>query len=131
MTNFQYKNLNNGYAAISSVLVITVIIISLGLSASLLGINDMQSSLAQKKGGEALNSVEGCVEDILVRINEGLPIPTTLVLPGWSCYVTINSQNGSEWDIDVETSIDGYNKRINVIADRNSTISVLKWLLAE
>jgi hypothetical protein len=116
-----------GYIAVASMLVIGVVVLVVGTTVSLLAINDIQSALADKKGHEALDLVEGCAEDALLMLNENNSLPSTVVLPEGSCSVTINSQSGSTWIFTVSGTFEGYVKSIQVEAERSTTIVIRNW----
>src|SRR3989338_6758105 len=94
---------------------------------SVLSINDIQMSLANKNGLDALNIVEGCVENSLLNLNEDNNIPSSISLPEGNCSVTINSQNGNDWDFTVQTTIKSYSKSIRVNATRATNVLVTAW----
>ena len=126
--NIRNKFNNDGYAALASILVISVVVIIVGISVSLLSINYLQSSLSNKKSYESLDLVEACVEEALLQLNENNAISSNISLPEGSCSVTINSQVGTNWVFTVTGSINSYIKSIQVTADRNNTINILNWL---
>lgn len=116
-----------GYVALASILVIAAVVLTIGISVSLLSINEAQISLAGKKSEEAVGFVEGCVEDALLHLNENNSIPSTIVLPEGSCSVTIDSQVGDNWTFTVSGSIDTFTKSIRVAANRGATVGVSSW----
>lgn len=99
----------------------------IGTSVSLLSINDIQLSLSNKKSDEALDLVEGCVEDALIRLNEDNSIPATITIPQGTCSVTINSQAGSNWTFTVTGTFNAYTKGVRVEAVRQSNVEVSRW----
>lgn len=116
-----------GYIAISSVLVIMAVVLIVGTSVSLLSINEIQLSLSNKKSDEALDLVEGCTEDALLRLSEDNLIPATITIPDGVCSVTINSQTGNDWTFTVTGSFNNYTKSIQVDANRQSNVEVSGW----
>ncbi len=116
-----------GYIALASILVIMAIVISIGVSVSLISITDAQLSLAGKKHEEAYNLAYTCVEDALLKLNENNTIPTSMNYPGGTCSITIDSQIGNNWTFTAQTAIDGYSKEIQVTASRDTTITILSW----
>ena len=118
---------NNGYIALTSLIVVTALVILIGISVSALSINDLQSSFAAFRNEEGIDLVESCVEDALLRLNEEGSIPGSITIAGRTCSVTLNSQVGSNWDFTVEATNEGYTKRIRVTASRTSTVSITSW----
>lgn len=124
-------NLSGGYAALASVLVVTALVLVIGLSSSLLSINDAQTSLAAKKNEESVGLVEACVEEALLQLRDIENIPNNIVLPEGTCNVVINSQTGIEWDFTVSHTLEGYTKRVRVLATRSSSIILNVWIEVE
>lgn len=120
-------NNQKGYIAIASILVIAAVVLIIGTSVSLLSVNDIQSSLANKKGEEARLLVEGCVEDALLQLNEDNTITSNITIPQGSCSVTINSHEGNNWTFTVGGEFENYNKSVQVSATRGSTVEVTSW----
>ncbi len=118
-----------GYIALSSVLVTLALVLLIGVSTSLLSINDLLSSYSSKKSNEAVDLAEACVEDVLLKLNENNTVLAgSLSLPLGDCSVTINLHDGDSWDFTVITDVDGFYKSVNVIANRGSTVTISKWL---
>ncbi|HJY62909.1 MAG TPA: hypothetical protein VJ455_02035 [Ignavibacteria bacterium] len=116
-----------GYIAVTLILIVISVVFVIGTSVSVLSINDIQMSLANKNGLDALNIVEGCVENSLLNLNEDNNIPSSISLPEGNCSVTINSQNGNDWDFTVQTTIKSYSKSIRVNATRATNVLVTAW----
>ena len=116
-----------GYIAVTLILIVISVVFVIGTSVSVLSINDIQMSLANKNGLDALNIVEGCVENSLLNLNEDNNIPSSISLPEGNCSVTINSQNGDDWDFTVQTTIKSYSKSIRVNATRATNVLVTAW----
>lgn len=125
---FKGSTLQGGYVALATVLVIAVVVTSIGLAVSTQSVDTVQSSLFAEKTHAARNFVEGCIEDVLLRLNENDAIPGTITLPEGSCSVTINSQVGSIWNFTVVGSQDGQTVSILVEAERSGTVSITDWL---
>ena len=121
------KKIHQGYIALSSILVISAVVLVIGISTSLLSVNDLLSSTSGKKGDETVDFVEACIEDALLRLNKDNTIPTTITLPVGDCSVTINSQVGNDWDFTVEATLDGFTRKIRVVATRSSSVTITSW----
>lgn len=119
--------MNNGYIAITSVLVVSVIIVTIGVSVSLLSISDLQASVADKKREEVINFTEACIEEALLRLNETNDIPTSLTLPEGSCVIGPTPLGGGSWNVIVQGSTDTYSKKIEIQATRGSTVDITSW----
>ncbi len=128
MPIIKIKYVEKGYIALSTVLITLALVLLIGLSTSLLSINDLLSSYSGKNSNTTMDQAEACVEDVLLRLNEENTINTSVALPGGSCSVTINSHVGDVWDFTVSTSYEGYYKNIRVNAARGSTVAINSWL---
>lgn len=125
----QIKKANSsGYIALATVLVIFVALVLITGSASLLAIDDSQLALASRQREILINQIEGCVEDALLRLNENDALPTTITQPEGSCDITLDSQAGSTWTFTVEATKNNATKRVQVVAERTSTITISQWL---
>lgn len=116
-----------GYVALASVLVIAAVVLVISISVSLLSVSEGQMSLAGKKNEESVDFVEACIEDVLLRLNEGDAIPTQISLPEGTCDVTIDSQSGDDWTFSVSGNIDNYTKNIQISCTRSTIIDVTSW----
>ena len=117
-----------GYVAISTVLVVGVILLSTGMAVILNSINESQSSTSDSQKEKVIGFVESCAQDALLRLNDNNALPGSIVLPDGSCTVTINSQVGNNWDFSVTGSLAGYQKNIRVNATRTTTVTINSWL---
>jgi uncharacterized protein (UPF0333 family) len=123
----EIKN-NRGYVAMSTVLVIGVILLSTGMAVILNSINESQSSTSDSQKEKVIGFVESCAQDALLRLNNNNALPGSIVLPDGSCTVTINSQIGNDWDFSVSGSLSGYQKVIRVSTTRTTTIVINSWI---
>lgn len=117
-----------GFVALSVVLVVLAVVLTIGISTSLLTVNDLLSTDSGEKGLSTLSFVESCAEDSLIRINEDNSLPGTLTLPQGNCSVTINSQSGTDWDYTVEGTYNGFTKSIRLQVTRDTTVNVNSWI---
>jgi len=58
-----------GYVAISSIVVIAAVVIVVGITVSLVSINEAQVAFSGRKSEEVLNIVEACIEDALYKLS--------------------------------------------------------------
>ncbi|KKQ25941.1 MAG: hypothetical protein US62_C0024G0007 [Candidatus Woesebacteria bacterium GW2011_GWA1_37_8] len=118
-----------GYIALSSVLIVSALVILIGVSTSLLSVNDLLSSFSNKKSNEVVDLTESCVEDVLLKLNEENVINNgTINLPGQVCNVTINSHTGNDWDFTVDANKESFYQSVRVSATRGSTVTISSWL---
>jgi len=127
--NKYIESREKGYIALSTVLITLALVLLIGLSSSLLAINDLQSSQSGKKSNATVNLIESCIEDVLMELNEDATITTgPMSLPEGNCNVTINTHVGDTWDFSVSGSLDAYTKNIRVNATRGTTVTINSWL---
>jgi hypothetical protein len=121
------KEYQQGYVAIVTVLVIGAVMLSVGMAVVLNSINGGQGSLAEIKKETSLGLTESCAEEALLRINNDGALPASIILPEGTCTVTINLHSGSDWDVTVAGTLDGYTKNIRVTATRGTMVTLNSW----
>ena len=117
-----------GFVAVSVVLIIISVILSVGTTVALLSIGEAQSSLVLYKGEDNLNLVEGCVEDVILKVRSNSSLGSgTVSRPEGICTYTVNAGNPN-WDITVTSQSTAYQRRIRVQFTRNPTgITLTSW----
>lgn len=101
-----------GFVAISVVLILIVVIVSIGSTITLLSIGEAQSGLRLYQGENNLQFVEGCVEDAILKVRANSSYTGgTITRPEGSCTVTVNSGNPN-WDITVSSSATDFQRKI-------------------
>ena len=118
---------SSGYIAISSVLVILAVTLTIFISVTLLSIDGAQISLAEVQDEEVVNIIDSCLEDALLYLNNNNSLPSSISLPEGSCNLTQESHSGDNWIFAVSGSINGYSKTMRANVDRNTTIVVNSW----
>jgi len=108
------KKDNRGIAALMIVVVIGSATLILALSASFLGLGELDMGFTAQKGGEASALSDGCMEEALRQIQlDSNYSGETLNLEGNSCIIGVQS-NGNNRIIIVSAFIDDYSKKIEV-----------------
>lgn len=118
----------SGYAAITSVIIILVVIVLVGLATSLLSIGNAQMSLGQSKSEQALALVESCIEDTLLYYNTNNTIPASRTNPLGTCSIILNSSTATSATFTTTGTIGSYTKSAQVNANRISNVSVVNWI---
>lgn len=120
---------NTGFVAISIVLILIAVIVAIGSTTTLLSIGEAQSGLVLFKGEDNLDFVEGCVEDLMLKIRSNSSYNgTTITRPEGTCSIAYNLSGPTNWDITVTSSTTGYQRKIQVIFTRNPTgITLTSW----
>lgn len=127
----QSNKTQSGLVAITSLLIISVMVLSVAISISLLGLGSAQNSLSYKKGVEALKIAESCIEEGLLRLrDDGNYSGGTLQVEAGSCTIVV-SDVGSNRTLDVTGQVPGppmYERSIQVTVRRMGTsINLLTW----
>lgn len=118
----------NGYIAISSVLVISFVTIALTTSVALLSIGESQSSFALAKGEDALQFVEGCAEDGILKSRASDSYSGgAITRPEGTCNISI-SKAGNVWTLTASSTNTQYARSIQAVFTRNPTgIILTSW----
>lgn len=117
--NTFYKK--RGYIAISTMLIISVIVLTISISITMLSIDSAQSSLAIMKGEDTLSFVEGCAEDGLLKSQASIDYAGgAITRPEGTCQIAL-SKNGTLWTMTVSTLDTKYIKTVMVTFSRTPT----------
>lgn len=120
--------LSKGFAAISSVLIIAVVITGLVVTAALNSIGEGQSALAVESGSADGYLADGCMEDILQKISVNATENTTSVTrPEGTCVITYAQSGPVNWDITVSDTGTNYGRKVRAVFTRGQTISISGW----
>lgn len=120
-----------GFAALLSVLVVSIVALTISVSISLLGVGEAKNSLDYKRGQEVLKIAEGCVEEALLRLrNDDTYSGGSLNVGDGLCNINI-SGSGADRVIDVVGQIQGppsFEKSIQVNVRRSgNSINIVNW----
>jgi len=124
-------NMQEGFVALISIVVISTVALGIAVSISLLGVGEARSALDFKKGNETLKIAEGCIEESLLRLRDNANYTGgSLNVGDGSCAITI-SDTGADRTIDVEAEITtpvDYIRNIRVTVKRvGNSINVVSW----
>lgn len=121
-------NINRGFAALASVLVISAVFVAVVTTVALLSVGEAQSSFAIISGEQNLQLTEGCVEDVLQRIHDFvLYSATTITRPEGTCQITYNLNGPIDWDVTVLSGSENYSRSIRVVFTRGTTVEITSW----
>lgn len=119
---------NRGVVALSIVIVLAAVLLSVSVTSVILSIGEAQSGLALFKGEYNLDFVEGCAEDYMLKIraNSGFTA-ANITRPEGTCTIVINSANPN-WNITVSSLSTAYQRKIQAVFIRNPTgITITSW----
>ena len=122
---------SKGYIAISSVVIILAVILSLTITMSYSAIGEAQSGLALFQGEENLQQVEGCVEDAMLKIRSNPVTVASVTRPQGTCTINYTLSGPTNWDMTVtfqSTVSTNIRRSIKVVFVRNATgITLTSW----
>lgn len=118
--------LKKGYVALIAVLAISALLMVIGISVTIISINQGQMSTVEQKKEKALFFVESCGSEALMNLNKNGSVPATIILPTGTCTTTV-SNAGSTWTITVTGSQENYKKTIQIVATRGSNVTINSW----
>ena len=118
-----------GFVAISTVLILLSVVIVIGITVTYLSIGEARSSLSLFQGEDNLDFAEGCVEDVMLKIRSNSSFSSTsFTRPEGTCSIAYNLSGPTNWDLTVNSSTTGYQRKIRVIFVRNPTgITLTSW----
>ncbi len=122
-----------GVAALLTIVIVSAAALVMAVSATMLGLGELELGYSAQKGSEALAAADGCMEEALRRIrldtNYGIgagSMPLTLV--NGSCTINI-TDSGFDRVVQVASTVGDYNKKIEIdltLSD-NDVISINSW----
>lgn len=122
---------SKGYIALSTVLIILVVIIAIVLTTTYTALNEAQSGLALYQGEDNLQGVEGCVEDVMLKIRSSPVVVASVTRPEGTCNISYTASGPTNWDINVtfqSTANTNIQRTVNVNFTRNPTgITLNSW----
>lgn len=118
---------NRGFIAMTSILVISTVVLSITLTVTYLSIGQGQAALALTKGEEQLHFVEGCMEDALLKIRSNAAYAGgTITRPEGTCSITV-SQAGTVYTVTATGTATNYRRTVQTVVTRGATMTVTSW----
>jgi hypothetical protein len=129
------NNLQMGFVALTTMLVISAVALAASISISLIGVSRVKNSLDFKKGQETLKIAEGCAEAALLGLRDDVDYSGgSLIIGNGTCTIGISGA-GSNRTIDVEATISDsstYVKRLQLTVVRTgNSINIITWKQVE
>lgn len=116
-----------GFIALTSVLIISVVVLSITLTVVYLSIGQGQAGLALTKGEDQLNFVEGCLEDALLKVRANASYSGgSITRPEGTCIVTV-SQVGNTYTVTATSASVTYKRTVQAQATRGSSLVLNLW----
>lgn len=120
---------SKGYIAISTTLIVSVVVLAIAITTSFLSIGEAQSSLSLAKGEGVLALVEGCSEDALLRLRSDANYSGgSITRPEGVCSITQVSKVGTVYTFDISSTNTDYNHTIRIVVNRTgSGLTLVSW----
>lgn len=117
--------------ALSLILIISVVIISIATTIAFTSIGEMQSSVGIFKGENEYSFTQSCAEEVLMRINLNPNFSAgSLNLPEGTCIITINPGGGGpvNWDLTLSSNNTKFQRKIRLQFIRTPPqIKITNW----
>ena len=117
-----------GYIAITSMIVVTAVVVSVGLLATFSAIGNAQMALGGTQADGAKSLAQACMEDVLLKINKTSTVPSSVSTPQGTCTITTDAQAGSNYTVSVTATKDNRTKKITTSVSRITNVAVTSWL---
>ena len=120
--------MKRGFVAITTVLIISVVVVAISMTVFLTSINESQSSFSVVNGEQSLQFAEGCMEDVMLHVHDDASYAASdMAYPEGVCRVSA-SRNGTVWTVETYADANEYSRHVRVSFDRTLTeIVVLSW----
>ncbi|NUM25492.1 MAG: hypothetical protein HUU49_02575 [Candidatus Buchananbacteria bacterium] len=120
-----YTTKPKGYIALIALLIVAVAGLAIGLSISLSGVDELQSSFSSTQAAIARNLANACIEDGLERLrNNFVDYVGTLSIGSNSCILTVEV-SGNIATVTATGTVDTYHQKIEIQVDNN--LAVISW----
>lgn len=126
------KNIKNqkGIIAILTIIIISASVLIMALSASLLGLGELDLGYTSQRGTETFSIADGCIEEALrqIRFNENYTATSSsLFIDQGACIINVIGDNPKIVTATASTT-DGYYKKIEAnVSINNNMITINSW----
>lgn len=119
-----YSNSQGGYIALTSILIVTAVTLSIAISTALSGIEELQMSFADSTSSEALDYTDSCIEESLNRLRLSWGNDSgSIDFNGYTCNFNISATTNAY--IDATSTVDEYTRKIE--AEVDSGLNIVSW----
>ena len=116
--------IKNGYIALTVVIILFFLIMTIGIVSSFSSISKLQQSQSSNQHLTGTINVESCAEDALMRLNLQDEIPESFSIGDEiTCETQVENQNGNEWIFTVTSGL----KNIRISAVRSDQVYISSW----
>jgi hypothetical protein len=121
------KQNSGGYIALTTMLIVAAIVLSVTTAVTYLSVDEGQMSLGNLKAEKSLGIIDGCVSEALYKLNKTNNVPSSITLPEGTCTITEASSSGTQWQFLVTGQVASYQQKIRVTANRVDNVEVARW----
>ena len=119
------KKTQQGYIALIALLIIAAAGLTIGITVSLVGLDEVQIGYASTQAAKAKSVTNACIEDGLGRLrNNWANYSGTLSIDSNYCIIK-TVVNGSLATVTATGTVDIYNQKIQIQVDNN--LDVINW----
>lgn len=119
--------MKQGYVAISMMLILSVVTLSVMVTVAQLGIGEGQASFALTKGEDTLQFVEGCLEDALLKLRASASYTGgSITRPEGTCTITV-SNVGTVYTVTATNTVSTYKRTVRAVVNRTSSLAITSW----
>lgn len=114
----------NGYIALTVVVILFFLIMTIGIVSSFGSISKLQQTQSSTDNLTGTIDVESCAEEALLKLNLEDQLPSSFDMPeGTTCTVEVENQDGNEWTFAVSNGV----KNLRIIAVRSDQVYISSW----
>lgn len=128
--NIKTTENQKGMVAILTIVIISASVLIMAISASLLGLGELDMGYTSQRGAEAFSIADGCVEEALRRIRLDEAYTSTdasLFINQGACIMNVIGDDVKTITV-IASTTDGYYKKIEVnISINDSVIVINSW----
>lgn len=119
-------NNRKGFLAMSTVLIVSAVTLSIAIAVSLSGIGEGKTGLLHWQGSNALYLAEGCMEDALLKLRTSASYTGgTITRPEGSCTVTVTG--AGTYTVTVAATNATSTRQIQAVATRSGKVAISSW----
>ena|SRR3990167_2629670 len=119
--------MKSGYVALTTVLVLMVVIVAVSFTVVTSSVTELQTSWSDVGSALALEKAESCAEEALLKLNDTAEIPETINFPSYSCPISVISHIDNDWDFTVTAVYSTYTSVIRINATRSDKVYINNW----
>jgi hypothetical protein len=123
--------MKRGFAALSMVLIVSGVVMAIVMTMSLIAIGEGQSASVSELGGVDMYLVDGCAEDLLLKVHDNSAYATaSITRPEGTCSITYNAGTSrpTAWDVTIGESGTTYGRRVQIVFTRSGqNLAITSW----